>query len=90
MVPESTRTLLPDLEAIERVMVEKKSANLNSLTAIGPYMAYRFSWALLELNNFLNFCPFATCLIAQNVARGFNLTSDTRVRVRASGVEDMS
>jgi hypothetical protein len=28
MVPESTRTLLLDLEAIERVMVEKKGANL--------------------------------------------------------------
>jgi hypothetical protein len=27
-VPESTRTLLPDLEAIEQVMVEKKGANL--------------------------------------------------------------
>ncbi len=33
---------------------------LNSLTAIGPYMAYRFSWALLELHNFLNFCLFST------------------------------
>ncbi len=30
MVPESTRTLLPDLEAIERVMVEKKGANLKA------------------------------------------------------------
>ncbi len=29
-VPKSTRTLLPDLEAIERVMVEKKSANLKA------------------------------------------------------------
>jgi hypothetical protein len=29
-VPESTRTLLPDLEAIERVMVEKKGANLKA------------------------------------------------------------
>jgi hypothetical protein len=28
MVPESTRTLLPDLEAIKQVMVEKKGANL--------------------------------------------------------------
>jgi hypothetical protein len=27
-VPESMRTLLPDLEAIEQVMVEKKGANL--------------------------------------------------------------
>jgi hypothetical protein len=27
MVPKSMRTLLPDLEAIERVMVEKKGAN---------------------------------------------------------------
>jgi hypothetical protein len=32
-VPESTSTLLPDLEAIEQVMVEKKGGNLNSLTA---------------------------------------------------------
>jgi hypothetical protein len=30
MVPKSTRTLLPDLEAIEQVMVEKKSANLKA------------------------------------------------------------
>jgi hypothetical protein len=29
-VPESTRTLLLDLEAIERVMVEKKGANLKA------------------------------------------------------------
>ncbi len=29
-VPESTRTLLSDLEAIERVMVEKKSGNLKA------------------------------------------------------------
>ncbi len=29
-VPESTHTLLPDLEAIERVMVEKKGANLKA------------------------------------------------------------
>jgi hypothetical protein len=29
-VPESTRTLLPDREAIKRVMVEKKSANLKA------------------------------------------------------------
>ncbi len=29
-VPKSTRTLLPDLEAIERVMVEKKGANLKA------------------------------------------------------------
>jgi hypothetical protein len=29
-IPESTRTLLPDLEAIERVMVEKKGANLKA------------------------------------------------------------
>jgi hypothetical protein len=30
MVPESMCTLLPDLEAIERVMVEKKGANLKA------------------------------------------------------------
>jgi hypothetical protein len=30
MVPESTRTLLPELEAIEQVMVEKKGANLKA------------------------------------------------------------
>ncbi len=29
-VPESTRTLLPDLEAIEQVMVEKKGVNLKA------------------------------------------------------------
>jgi hypothetical protein len=29
-IPESTHTLLPDLEAIEQVMVEKKGANLNA------------------------------------------------------------
>jgi hypothetical protein len=30
MVPKSMRTLLPDLEAIEQVMVEKKGANLKA------------------------------------------------------------
>ncbi len=30
MVSESTRTLLPDLETIEQVMVEKKGANLKA------------------------------------------------------------
>jgi hypothetical protein len=30
MVPESMRTLLPDLEAIKQVMVEKKGANLKA------------------------------------------------------------
>ncbi len=30
LVPESTRTLLSDLEAIERVMLEKKGANLKA------------------------------------------------------------
>jgi hypothetical protein len=30
MVPESTRTLLPDLEAIKQVMIEKKGANLKA------------------------------------------------------------
>jgi hypothetical protein len=30
MVPESTRTLLPDLEAIKQVMVEKKGVNLKA------------------------------------------------------------
>jgi hypothetical protein len=33
---------------------------VNSLTAIGLYMAHRFSWALFKLNNCLNICPFAT------------------------------
>jgi hypothetical protein len=33
---------------------------INSLTAIGPYMAHRFSWALFKLNNFLNFSPLTT------------------------------
>jgi hypothetical protein len=30
------------------------------LTATGAYMRHRFSWASLELNNFSDFCPFAT------------------------------
>jgi hypothetical protein len=30
MVPESTCTLLPDLEAIKQVMVEKKGVNLKA------------------------------------------------------------
>jgi hypothetical protein len=33
---------------------------LHRLTATGAYMRHRFSWALLKLNNFLNFCLFAT------------------------------
>jgi hypothetical protein len=35
MVPESTRTLLLDLEAIEQVMVEKKGANLKAEGKVG-------------------------------------------------------
>ncbi len=34
-VPESTRTLLPDLEAIKRVIVEKKGANLSKAKGKG-------------------------------------------------------
>ncbi len=30
MVPKSTHTLLPDLEAVKQVMVEKKGANLKA------------------------------------------------------------
>jgi hypothetical protein len=33
---------------------------INSLTAIGPYMAHRFSWASFKANNFLNFCSLTT------------------------------
>ncbi len=39
---------------------EARMAALNSLTTTGTYMHHRFSWASLELNNFANFCPFAT------------------------------
>jgi hypothetical protein len=28
---------------------------LNSLTAIGPYMAHRFSWASFKVDSFSNF-----------------------------------
>jgi hypothetical protein len=39
---------------------QSKWISINSLTAIWPYMAHRFSWALFKLNNFLIFCLFAT------------------------------
>jgi hypothetical protein len=38
-------------------LVRTLAGRLNSLTAIGPHMAHRFSWASFKLNNFLNFCP---------------------------------
>jgi hypothetical protein len=36
------------------------SRALNSLTAIGPYMAHRLVLASFKANNFLNFCPLTT------------------------------
>jgi hypothetical protein len=33
---------------------------INRITATGAYMRHRFSWASFKLNNFSNFCPFAT------------------------------
>jgi hypothetical protein len=38
----------------------KSNLGVSRLTATGAYMHHRFSRALLELNNFLNFCPLAT------------------------------
>ncbi len=38
-VPESTRTLLPDLEAIERVMEEKRGVNLKAKVKGGKALA---------------------------------------------------
>jgi hypothetical protein len=40
-------------------MLHDKSV-MNSLTAIGPYMAHRFSRASWKVNNFLNFYPLTT------------------------------
>jgi hypothetical protein len=37
-----------------------EKCDLNSLIAIGPYMANRFSWALFEVDNFWNFCLLTT------------------------------
>jgi hypothetical protein len=42
------------------VLLEGAPVMFNSLTAVGPYMAHRFSWALFKLKNFSNFCLFAT------------------------------
>jgi hypothetical protein len=36
---------------------DMEDAQMNSLTAIGPYMAHRFFWALFKVNNFSNFYP---------------------------------
>jgi hypothetical protein len=52
-------------------------------------MAHRFSWGLFKLNNFSNFVRLLR-LIAQNVAKFFNLNSGVRVRVRGSRDEDVS
>jgi hypothetical protein len=35
-------------------------SDVNSLTAIGPYFAHRFSWASFKLNNVLNFYLLTT------------------------------
>jgi hypothetical protein len=63
--------------------------SIDSLTAIGPYMAHRFSWASFKLNNFSIFVRLLR-LIAQNVAELFNLNSGIKVRVRASRTKDVS
>ncbi len=65
------------------------SITINSLTAIGPYMAHRFSWASFKLNKFLNFFRLLR-LIAQNVANVFNLNIGVRVRVRDCRAKEVS
>ncbi len=40
--------------------LDKLEKTLNSLTAIGPYMAHRFFWASFKVNNFSNFCLLTT------------------------------
>ncbi len=52
-------------------------------------MRHRFSRASFKLNNFLIFVRLLR-LIAQNVARLFNLTSGIRVGVGASRAKDVS
>jgi hypothetical protein len=61
----------------------------NSLTAIGPYMAHRCSWASFKLKTF-QFFVHLLCLINQNLAELFNLNSGIRIRVRGSRAKDMS
>ena len=39
---------------------DMEDAQMNSLTAIGPYMAHRFSWASFKVNKFWNFSPLTT------------------------------
>jgi hypothetical protein len=40
--------------------VNTPERSFNRITATGAYMRHRFSRASFKLNNFLNFCPFAT------------------------------
>jgi hypothetical protein len=41
----------------QKMFLPLQTQPFNSLTAIGPYMAHRLSWALFKVNNFLNLCP---------------------------------
>jgi hypothetical protein len=52
-------------------------------------MDHRLFWASFKVNNFSNFCPFAT-FDSSNVAELFNLNSGVRVRVRGSAAVDVS
>ncbi len=62
---------------------------INSLTAIGPYMAHRFLGLRSSLITFQIFVLLLR-LIALNVAELFNLNSDIWVRIRGSCAEDVS
>ena len=56
-----------------RIIMAQWGKNLNSLTAMVAYLRPLFFQASSLLNNFLNFCPLSTFLIARNVANGFLL-----------------
>jgi hypothetical protein len=63
----------------------------NRITATGAYMHHRFLRASFKLNNFVNFCLFATFHRSKcTIAELFNLASGVRVRVGASRAKDVS
>ncbi len=62
---------------------------INSLTAIGPYMAHRFSWASLKLNNFSNFGPL-TMFDSSNVAELFSSNMTVSHLYAACCIDDAS
>jgi hypothetical protein len=60
-LPRTPSTCNPHLNKTRiHMCLEPGKEFINRITATGAYMCHRFLRASFKLNNFLNFCPFAT------------------------------